>query len=160
MNRYESRRTNNFDAEIGFRIRQLRQNIGLSQTEMAKLVGISFQQFQKYEQGKNRISASRLVTIAQALGVTPHEILKWPDDHGTGVSYPAAADPADPFALAHGIGSGSSPANDAYLAAVDSGAIADLWQAIPHDSYRRALVFLMQSIIKESSQAKGDDGRA
>ena len=42
--------------------------LGLSQTALAERVGVSFQQVQKYESGRNRISASRLHGLAQALG--------------------------------------------------------------------------------------------
>ncbi len=43
----------------------------MSQAKLADAVGVTFQQIQKYENGKNRISASRLQQIAQALDVTP-----------------------------------------------------------------------------------------
>ena len=44
---------------------------GLSQADLGKAVGVSFQQMQKYEKGRNRIGASRLQQIADALNVTP-----------------------------------------------------------------------------------------
>lgn len=43
--------------------------LGLSQAQLAKMLGISFQQVQKYEKGVNRIGASRLFDLAQVLGV-------------------------------------------------------------------------------------------
>jgi transcriptional regulator with XRE-family HTH domain len=57
------------DAEIGLRVRTLRLQRGLSQTELGSLVNVTFQQVQKYEKGANRISAGRLQHIAEALGV-------------------------------------------------------------------------------------------
>ena len=59
------------DATIGQRIRAQRLNRGMSQTELADTLGITFQQVQKYEKGANRVSVSRLQQIAEALGVTP-----------------------------------------------------------------------------------------
>lgn len=56
------------DRHVGGRLR--RTMLGLSQTELARLVGITFQQVQKYEQGTNRIGASRLYEFADVLGVT------------------------------------------------------------------------------------------
>lgn len=44
---------------------------GLSQTELGKALGVSYQQVQKYENGKNRLGASRLQQIANVLDVTP-----------------------------------------------------------------------------------------
>ena len=57
------------DAEIGQRVRALRLQRGLSQTELGNLISVTFQQVQKYEKGANRISAGRLQRIAEVLGV-------------------------------------------------------------------------------------------
>lgn len=59
------------DIHVGARIRAQRIAHGLTQSDLAKLVGISFQSVQKYEQGENRVSASRLYEFAEALGVAP-----------------------------------------------------------------------------------------
>ncbi|HXZ03073.1 MAG TPA: helix-turn-helix transcriptional regulator [Stellaceae bacterium] len=58
------------DVYVGARIRLQRVMRGLTQSELAKLVGISFQSVQKYERGENRVSASRLHEFAAALGVS------------------------------------------------------------------------------------------
>lgn len=57
------------DAHVGQRLRLLRKERGLSQTALAARVGVTFQQIQKYETGKNRLSASRLYRLASVLGV-------------------------------------------------------------------------------------------
>lgn len=57
------------DAHVGTKIRQRRWLIGMTQQTLADLVGIKFQQIQKYETGANRVSASRLWDISQALEV-------------------------------------------------------------------------------------------
>jgi transcriptional regulator with XRE-family HTH domain len=60
-------RVNALDKTIGARVRKLRMVRGLSQEKLAEQLGITFQQVQKYEQGSNRISVSRLVHISKAL---------------------------------------------------------------------------------------------
>lgn len=57
------------DAFVGARIRVRRVMIGMSQERLAQLLGITFQQVQKYEKGANRVGASRLQAISTALGV-------------------------------------------------------------------------------------------
>ena len=52
---------------IGRNLRMLRNRRGISQTQLAEQLGITFQQVQKYEKGSNRISASTLLEIAKAL---------------------------------------------------------------------------------------------
>jgi transcriptional regulator with XRE-family HTH domain len=57
------------DRYVSLRIRQRRIMLGLTQQQMAELIGVTYQQAHKYETGINRISAGRLYQIAQALGV-------------------------------------------------------------------------------------------
>ena len=57
------------DLHVGQRLRQRRCLLGMTQQRLASSVGIKFQQIQKYESGANRVSASRLWTLATALGV-------------------------------------------------------------------------------------------
>ena len=58
------------DAHVGKRIRHRRWMVGMTQQQLADKVGIKFQQIQKYETGMNRVSASRLWDVADALGVS------------------------------------------------------------------------------------------
>lgn len=55
------------DQHVGRRLKQARQLRKLSQNDLAKRLNISFQQIQKYENGVNRIAASKLFEIAQIL---------------------------------------------------------------------------------------------
>jgi transcriptional regulator with XRE-family HTH domain len=59
------------DAAIGERIRRRRAELGLTQAQLARRLGVSYQQVQKYERGANRISASRLYGLALRLDVAP-----------------------------------------------------------------------------------------
>jgi transcriptional regulator with XRE-family HTH domain len=60
---------NYIDVHVGARIRMRRQLINMSQERLGELLGITFQQVQKYEKGSNRISASRLFYASKTLGV-------------------------------------------------------------------------------------------
>jgi len=57
------------DVHVGKRVRHRRWMVGMTQQQLAEKVGIKFQQIQKYETGMNRVSASRLWDIAEALEV-------------------------------------------------------------------------------------------
>ena len=64
-----SPRANAADHHVGARIRERRIMLGLSQQQLAQMIGVTYQQAHKYERGLNRISAGRLYEIAQVLGV-------------------------------------------------------------------------------------------
>jgi len=57
------------DIHIGQRLRGLRVARGLSQTDVAAKVDLSFQQIQKYESGKSRVTAAKLCSLARALDI-------------------------------------------------------------------------------------------
>lgn len=62
-------RATDVDRFVGGRIRERRVMLGLSQQQMADMIGVTYQQAHKYERGINRISAGRLYEIAQVLHV-------------------------------------------------------------------------------------------
>ena len=57
------------DIHVGQRVRQRRWMLGMTQQQLGDGVGIKFQQIQKYETGANRVSASRMWDIANAMDV-------------------------------------------------------------------------------------------
>lgn len=57
------------DRHVGTRIRGRRVGLRISQTKLGNSIGVTFQQIQKYESGTNRVGASNLFKIADALGV-------------------------------------------------------------------------------------------
>jgi transcriptional regulator with XRE-family HTH domain len=63
------------DALVGLRIRAMRRAAGLSQEQLGAAIGVTFQQIQKYERGRNRVSASMIVRTAEALKVSPASLL-------------------------------------------------------------------------------------
>ena len=84
---------NPIDAEVGRRLKQRRTLLGMSQERLGELLGVTYQQVQKYERGANRIGSSRLYDICRILDVP--------------VSYffdePRAAAPVPPQAPAFGL---------------------------------------------------------
>ena len=92
---------NPIDIAVGQRVRAVRELRGLTQNDLAKATGVTFQQIQKYERGTNRVSASRLMLISHALG-QPVSTFFEPDE-------PGARDGLDLFAV-----SGSKALLEAY----------------------------------------------
>ncbi len=60
---------------VGERIRALRKYKGMTQSQLAEAIGVTYQQVQKYEKGATAITVERLYQIAEALSVAPSEIL-------------------------------------------------------------------------------------
>jgi transcriptional regulator with XRE-family HTH domain len=57
------------DVHVGKQLRRRRLDLGLSQTQLAKAAGVSYQLIQKFEDAVNRIAPGRLFRLARALGV-------------------------------------------------------------------------------------------
>src|SRR5712691_9125584 len=72
------------DVEIAKRVRTLRLQRGISQTELGGTLDVTFQQVQKYETGTNRISAGRLQQIAEVLDVPVTYFYAHADGNGGG----------------------------------------------------------------------------
>ena len=88
---------NPIDAHVGSRVRLRRILLGMSQEKLARAVGLTFQQIQKYERGANRIGASRLFQITRVLDVPVSFFFDdMPSDAGHGI--PGLAEgPAETF---------------------------------------------------------------
>ena len=65
----QTKAPNPTDKHVGTRIRMRRMMLGMSRTNLADAVGLTFQQIQKYEKGTNRVGASRLQQFAKILNV-------------------------------------------------------------------------------------------
>ncbi len=59
----------NTDSYIGEQIRKRRHILGMSQSDLANQIGVTFQQIQKYEKGQNKIMASRLLELSHIMNV-------------------------------------------------------------------------------------------
>jgi transcriptional regulator with XRE-family HTH domain len=88
------RRVHEDDGRIGARLRQRRIELGLSLQKISKVLGLSYQQLQKYEHGANRIAAVTLWRLSTILGVQPgyfFEFIKSNELHPRHKSSPASA---------------------------------------------------------------------
>lgn len=61
--------TKAIDAAVGNQLKIRRKALKLSQTQLGDMLGITYQQIQKYESGANKVSPGRLVHLSKALGV-------------------------------------------------------------------------------------------
>lgn len=133
---HPKRRTEAWDAEVGRRIRARRNECGLSQEELARGIGVSFQQVQKYEKGVNRVSAGRLLRIGEVLQVPMT------------------------FFYAGGAGDESGPTRFAptrlfdYLKNRDTQQLVVAFNRLPDRNLRRTLVRLVERIAHAGSAAR------
>ncbi len=118
------------DIAVGLRLRTLRKSKGMSQEQLGRALGITFQQIQKYERGTNRISASMLVKSARALSVSPNSIL--PDEND-----PAPKSPAILSLLAQ-------------MRGVDE--LVECYSRIKSPRLRRAVLQLARSLAQNSAE--------
>ncbi|MEE9273336.1 MAG: helix-turn-helix domain-containing protein [Robiginitomaculum sp.] len=73
--------TNEIDLFVGKRLRHRRRLLGMTQQMLAEQVGVRFQQIQKYECGANRVSASRLFELSEALSVPVQHFYEGLSEH-------------------------------------------------------------------------------
>jgi transcriptional regulator with XRE-family HTH domain len=78
------KRSNEIDKHISSRLAEIRKKKGVTRKQLGEYIGITVQQIQKYENGKNRISSGNLLVLAKALGV---DILSFYEDYKNVVGY-------------------------------------------------------------------------
>ena len=83
---------NPIDVHVGARVKMRRSLLGMSQEKLGELIGLTFQQVQKYERGMNRISASRLFDISKVLEVPIGFFFEEMDEQVEGLSPRKLAD--------------------------------------------------------------------
>lgn len=74
------------DLQIGHAVRSRREKAGLTQADLGRAIGVTFQQVQKYERGANRVSAAAMIRIADALGCHVADLYDDPDPSGRSAS--------------------------------------------------------------------------
>jgi transcriptional regulator with XRE-family HTH domain len=72
----QARKADVIDRHVGKKLREHRRMLEMSQQDVSELLGISYQQIQKYESGANRISAGRLYTLAYIMQVPVHKFFE------------------------------------------------------------------------------------
>lgn len=124
------------DEHVGGRLRARRLFGGMTQAQLARSLGVTYQQVQKYELGSNRISVSKLYRIAEALGVPVSYFFEGLDD------------PADdcPPRMA---------SRESFLALSSGGALVDAFMAI-RPVMRRRIVSLMKEMASASIPDRSD----
>ncbi len=108
MKAMDARAVGEADTQIGLRIRERRKELGYSQAYVADIVGISFQQLQKYEVGDSRVAAAMLIKLAEVLRTEPSSLLP----KGKRPEPPAKSTPAEDMLaleLQHAFSAISSP---------------------------------------------------
>ena len=88
-----SRAADHADARLGVRLRQLRRLRGLSQGDIAQVVGVTYQQIQKYETGKTRLPARMIPALAALLQVDSELLLVGLAQEERATTAPAEAGP-------------------------------------------------------------------
>jgi len=127
-----------YDAVVGHNIRITRLAQGLSQSEVARRLGVTFQQVQKYESGTNRVGVGRLVRIAQALDVPVMALLAGiPGVPGANGARADGADVPQDAAAALALIAGREPFR-----------LAQSFSGIAATGLRRAVVRLVEDIAR------------
>ena len=127
---------NPIDRHVGARVRMRRMMLHMSQGELGKSLGITFQQVQKYEKGTNRISASKLQQISQVLHVSVPFFFE-----GIPISKQGAASAADARSMAN---------IDEFLATRDGITLTTAFMRIGDAKLRRRIVELVEQIEKSA----------
>jgi transcriptional regulator with XRE-family HTH domain len=131
-------RIENWNAEVGRRIRARRLECGLSQTQLGEKLGVTFQQIQKYERGANGVSSGRLEQISDIFQVP---ITFFYDSDGATKTGQAAVAATTLFDL---------------MQRRDTQRVAKAFNQLPSRELRRALVGLIEKIagVQTTSRKK------
>ena len=138
----KAKQPNSIDASVGQRIRLQRIAIGMSQGRLGQLLGLTFQQIQKYEKGLNRIGAGRLFEVAGILGVP--------------ISF--FYEDADANAQAGGFAEGEEPPPVMeFLASGEGLQLSLAFMRIKDVKVRRRILDLVRSLADEDRAGDGKD---
>ncbi len=124
------KRPDSIDIEVGLRIRSFRLARGMSQTELGKKIGVTFQQVQKYEKGTNRVGAGRLTQIARVLELPVSSFFNPPNPDETAAS-------------------GARQLEADYFALPGAFRLVRAYAQIPHSVLRRAIIALIERLVAQ-----------
>lgn len=129
-NRSKPKETSKVDYTVGERVRELRETRNLSQRSLGELIGVTFQQVQKYEKGTNRITVARLNDICSALNVGFDYFL------------------GKPLARADGMSENETPSLSPQLSE-DEKSLLKSFRNVSSARRRKAIVSLIQDMAEE-----------
>ena len=132
----DERAATSIDRKLGQRVRSRRLEIGMSQERLAELLGVTFQQVQKYEKGVNRIASSRLFDIASALQQPVSRFFE-------GLSQGRAA----------GVAEAKQDYIDDALATPEGAQLMSVFASIKSQRVRRKVVDLVRTLAEEATEA-------
>ena len=133
------------DVHVGARIRWRRVLLGLSQEQLAHGISLTFQQVQKYENGANRVSSSRLYQLARLLGVP--------------ISFFFDDMPPEISGKAPGLSEAVEPLDPGLVAKRETLELVRNYHRIPDGETRRYVYGLVQAIAEATGPEKRDAGR-
>lgn len=133
----DERAANAIDRKLGQRVRTRRLEIGMSQERLADLLGVTFQQVQKYEKGINRIAASRLFDISSALDMPVSRFFEGLTGRSTA-----------------GVAEGSRDYIDDALATPEGAQLMALFASIKSVRVRRRVIELVKALTEEAAEGK------
>lgn len=141
------KKANPVDAHVGYRVRLRRMLIGMSQERLGDLLGLTFQQVQKYERGINRIGAGRLFEVAEILAVPISFFYEGMD----GVQVPAG----NGHGHGHGNGNGSAQPSAVmdFLSSNEGIQLSTAFMGIKDVKVRRKILDLVRSISDDNHSA-------
>jgi transcriptional regulator with XRE-family HTH domain len=125
----DERAANAIDRKVGQRVRSRRLEVGMSQERLAELLGVTFQQVQKYEKGVNRIAVSRLWDISVALELPVNRFFE-------GVSMRGVAENRQEFV-------------DDALATPEGAQLMAMFASIKSQKLRRKVVELVKTLTED-----------
>ena len=138
----ENKLPNLIDKHVGRRVRWRRRELNFSQEKLGELLGLTFQQIQKYEKGVNRISAGRLFEMARVLDTNISYFYQGADEMGE--------------AMARGFA--EEDQNEIVTGLIDGDAV-DLvvaFQSIPDPKLRQSIL----TMVRNSAEAFSEDDKA
>lgn len=130
---------NNIEAYIGGQIRKRRHILGMSQSDLANKIGVTFQQIQKYEKGTNKVMASRLYELSKIMNVNLNYFFE---------EYPNITDPKkfllneEPAEFLYKL-SPPSPEQDALK-------LVKIYNKIPNDKSKKKLLGFLKSLTEDN----------
>jgi transcriptional regulator with XRE-family HTH domain len=136
------KQANPVDAHVGHRVRLRRMLIGMSQERLGELLGLTFQQVQKYEKGINRIGAGRLFEVAGILGVPVSFFYEDADASPPGLALNANDEP---------------PPVMEFLSSGEGLQLSLAFMRIKDIKVRRRILDLVRSLADEDVSANGED---